>query len=86
MCVSLQPARDTHVCRQQPNTPLSGRVQYNDVVKRTCTGSGADIVCTDSPDSWMTTQEFYAGLALAQAMPGPLFNFAAYLGASCAAA
>lgn len=24
--------------------------------------------------------QFYAGLALAQAMPGPLFNFAAYLG------
>lgn len=31
--------------------------------------------------SWMTGNEFYAGLALAQAMPGPLFNFAAYLGA-----
>jgi chromate transporter len=29
----------------------------------------------------MTTNQFYAGLALAQAMPGPLFNFAAYLGA-----
>lgn len=38
-------------------------------------------VCTDSPNSWMTTDQFYAGLALAQAMPGPLFNFAAYLGA-----
>ncbi len=38
-------------------------------------------VCTDSPNSWMTTGQFYAGLALAQAMPGPLFNFAAYLGA-----
>lgn len=25
--------------------------------------------------------QFYTGLALAQAMPGPLFNFAAYLGA-----
>ena len=38
-------------------------------------------ICTDSPNSWMTTGQFYAGLALAQAMPGPLFNFAAYLGA-----
>lgn len=38
-------------------------------------------VCTDSPNSWMTTQQFQAGLALAQAMPGPLFNFASYLGA-----
>lgn len=31
--------------------------------------------------SWISGNEFYAGLALAQAMPGPLFNFAAYLGA-----
>ncbi len=30
--------------------------------------------------SWVTKDEFYAGLAAAQAMPGPLFNFAAYLG------
>ncbi|EFN55707.1 hypothetical protein CHLNCDRAFT_35448 [Chlorella variabilis] len=30
---------------------------------------------------WMSTEQFNAGLALAQAMPGPLFNFAAYLGA-----
>lgn len=37
--------------------------------------------CKDSPDSWMSTEQFNAGLALAQAMPGPLFNFAAYLGA-----
>jgi hypothetical protein len=37
-------------------------------------------VCVDSPDSWMNSNQFYAGLALAQAMPGPLFNFAAYLG------
>lgn len=30
---------------------------------------------------WVEDSVFYAGLALAQAMPGPLFNFAAYLGA-----
>lgn len=30
---------------------------------------------------WVESSVFYAGLALAQAMPGPLFNFAAYLGA-----
>jgi chromate transporter len=29
----------------------------------------------------MSANEFYAGLAVAQAMPGPLFNLAAYLGA-----
>jgi chromate transporter len=30
---------------------------------------------------WMTTNQFLQGLGLAQSMPGPLFNFAAYLGA-----
>lgn len=55
---------------------------YNDVVSSSCAyvaGGGQD--CKDAPDSWMSTSEFYTGLALAQAMPGPLFNFAAYLGA-----
>lgn len=31
--------------------------------------------------SWMTKEQFLQGLGLAQSMPGPLFNFAAYLGA-----
>jgi chromate transporter len=31
--------------------------------------------------SWMTKDQFLQGLGLAQSMPGPLFNFAAYLGA-----
>jgi chromate transporter len=31
--------------------------------------------------AWMTKQQFLQGLGLAQSMPGPLFNFAAYLGA-----
>ncbi len=30
---------------------------------------------------WVSEQEFLAGYGLAQAMPGPLFSFAAYLGA-----
>ena len=30
---------------------------------------------------WMTKDQFLQGLALAQSMPGPLFNFSAYLGA-----
>lgn len=58
---------------------------YNDVVSETCTtetnSSGNSIqVCKETSDTWMTKDQFYAGLALAQAMPGPLFNFAAYLG------
>eukprot|EP00850_Spirogloea_muscicola_P007546 SM000038S14359 [mRNA] locus=s38:458050:461315:- [translate_table: standard] len=31
-------------------------------------------------DTWVTEEQFLTGLAIAQAMPGPLFNFAAYLG------
>jgi hypothetical protein len=30
---------------------------------------------------WVSEADFLTGLALVQAMPGPLFNFAAYLGA-----
>ena len=29
---------------------------------------------------WVSLPDFLTGLALVQAMPGPLFNFAAYLG------
>jgi chromate transporter len=31
--------------------------------------------------AWMTKDQFFQGLGLAQSMPGPLFNFSAYLGA-----
>ena len=30
---------------------------------------------------WVTEEQFWAGFALVQALPGPLFNFSAYLGA-----
>jgi len=30
---------------------------------------------------WMTRDQFYQGLGLAQSLPGPLFNFSSYLGA-----
>ncbi len=36
--------------------------------------------CVPLATSWLTKEEFYTGLAAAQAMPGPLFNFSAYLG------
>ena len=29
------------------------------------------------PDSWITEEQFFAGLAIVQAMPGPLFNLSA---------
>jgi chromate transporter len=33
------------------------------------------------PPGWVTQEEFLAGYGAAQAVPGPLFTFAAYLGA-----
>jgi hypothetical protein len=55
---------------------------FNDVVSLDCTGVEEGQTCPEAADSWMSQDQFYAGLALAQAMPGPLFNFAAYLGES----
>ncbi|GAB4823068.1 hypothetical protein N2152v2_010114 [Parachlorella kessleri] len=54
---------------------------YNDMVTLDCSNTPEGQKCPEAADSWMTQDQFYAGLALAQAMPGPLFNFAAYLGA-----
>jgi chromate transporter len=34
------------------------------------------------PPGWVTNEEFIAGYGAAQAVPGPLFTFAAYLGAA----
>ena len=36
---------------------------------------------TEVVPKWMTDSQFLEGLGLAQSMPGPLFNFSAYLGA-----
>jgi chromate transporter len=36
---------------------------------------------TEVVPQWMTKDQFFQGLGLAQSMPGPLFNFSAYLGA-----
>jgi len=33
------------------------------------------------PRGWVTNDQFFQGLGIAQAMPGPMFNFAAFLGA-----
>ncbi|GAQ86165.1 chromate transporter [Klebsormidium nitens] len=64
-------------------------VKYNTVCTPIYTSGGNNTFSTpsnncvrvESPDTWVTEQQFLAGLAVAQAMPGPLFNFAAYLGA-----
>lgn len=36
------------------------------------------------PPGWVTNEQFVAGYGAAQAVPGPLFTFAAYLGAALA--
>jgi chromate transporter len=36
------------------------------------------------PGRWISDSSFLAGYGAVQAMPGPLFTFAAYLGAACA--
>ncbi|KAG0610833.1 hypothetical protein M758_7G095400 [Ceratodon purpureus] len=51
---------------------------YTDLVQQDCNAEG---ICRDRPDSWVTSTQFYAGLGVQQALPGPLFNFSAYLGA-----
>jgi chromate transporter len=38
------------------------------------------------PGQWISDSTFLAGYGVVQAMPGPLFTFAAYLGAACAPA
>lgn len=45
----------------------------NDLVKKDDQGN-------ELPNTWVTEQQFYAGLGAVQAMPGPLFNFSTYLG------
>lgn len=53
-----------------------------DLVKTSCNNSVSPPICVDDAQaSWVSTLQFYTGLGVVQAMPGPLFNFAAYLGA-----
>jgi len=55
-------------------------VQYNEMCRKLPDGT-SECRMVESPDTWVTTDQFYAGLAAAQSMPGPLFNFSSYLGA-----
>jgi len=43
---------------------------YNDMVTLDCSQTPPGQKCPEASDSWMTQDQFYAGLALAQAMPG----------------
>lgn len=58
---------------------LEDVVQYEEV----CT-AGGQCFNVEKADSWVTEAQFFAGLGVVQAMPGPLFNLAAYLGAVAA--
>ena len=46
--------------------------------------AGATCVSLETASSWITQEQFFAGLAIVQAMPGPLFNLSAYVGALAA--
>lgn len=52
----------------------------NDLVSVNCTAVPAGNPCPDADDSWVGSQEFFFGLAMVQAIPGPLLNLSAYLG------
>jgi len=60
----------------------------NDVVQydTTCSVVNSTLSCfkSEALTSWVTEKQFFAGLAMVQAMPGPLFNLSAYLGAVAA--
>ena len=46
--------------------------------------AGATCVSLETAKSRITEEQFFAGLAIVQAMPGPLFNLSAYIGALAA--
>ena len=62
---------------------LNDVVQYDTTCSSTV-NNATSCVKSESPASWVTEEQFFAGLAMAQAMPGPLFNLSAYLGAVAA--
>jgi chromate transporter len=38
-------------------------------------------LATYAVPGWLTNEEYLQGLGLTQSLPGPLFNFSAYIGA-----
>jgi chromate transporter len=65
---------------------LNDVVQYETTCATMNTAGTACIeyIKTEAANSWLTEEQFFAGLAMAQAMPGPLFNLSAYIGAVAA--
>jgi len=62
---------------------LNDVVQYDtSCVTNTTLGEEClQYVESELANSWVTEEQFFTGLAMAQAMPGPLFNLSAFLGA-----
>ena len=56
-------------------------VRLNQTLIDLCSDYSTALYASECKCSWMSASQFYFGLSLAQAMPGPLFNFSAYLGA-----
>lgn len=53
----------------------------NEVTSEECANALDSTEGDPCKDSWVTPDQFYLGLGIVQALPGPLFNFSAFLGA-----
>jgi len=56
-------------------------ITVNQTLVDLCSEYSTAIYADECKCSWMSASQFYFGLSVAQACPGPLFNFSAYLGA-----
>ena len=68
-------------CPNQQSICCPKDLTANATIYELCSNIDAAQVTPECKCSWMSASQFYAGLAVAQAMPGPLFNFSAFLGA-----
>jgi len=68
-------------CPNQQSICCPVDIQANSTIYDQCSDKDTALYNPECKCSWMSAGQFYAGLAVAQAMPGPLFNFSAYLGA-----
>ena len=68
----------TQVADQIGNTT---GVVLNQTLVDLCSDYSTALYAEECKCSWMSASQFYFGLSVAQACPGPLFNFSAYLGA-----